>query len=97
MTDTLHSAKDLFGRKVFLKKGRANGERAEYIGYFFDKLAPSWKGKRELTHGYIAWRLTKLTLRDFAYIKSICEDTERRGGQFSKTFWGCLKKPDISS
>ena len=71
------------------KTGEKN-ERTELLRYFFEKLSPTWtKGK--LTGGLLGMRTHHLKLHDLKYIKSICEDSERRGGEFHVTFWGSLK------
>lgn len=74
-----------------VKKWRS--QRAELIGFFHEKLQKQYKyhTKKELKLSTLAFRLSHLKVVDLYYMKSACLDAERRGGSFSKCFWGSLK------
>lgn len=76
--------------KVVEKKGPRN-ERDELFDYFYTKLAPQWKGKSKLSKKLLAIKISHLSVQDLYYMKSTCNDAERRGTPFSKVFWGSLK------
>lgn len=85
------------------RKVRAyRSEREELIEYFHDKLLPSWNEfqskqakPKKLTHSFISFRLPKeLRLPDLYYLKSNCDQEERRGKSWSMVFWGSIKSRD---
>lgn len=78
------------------KRSGPRNARDEFLEYFFKRLSPSWKGKAPFTMRLLAIKISHLkSLSDLAYLKSICEDGERRGKAFSYVFWGSLKpRPD---
>ncbi len=65
------------------KKG---SERGELLDYFSKKLG------RKIP--FIAFKLTGFKLPDLYYLKSICDDAERRGTPWGKVFWGSIKNKD---
>jgi hypothetical protein len=73
------------------KQKAANSERSELIGYFHKNVNADRGGRKPLPIRAIAVKLGGLKLPDLYYLKSICEDEQRRGGSWSKTFWGALK------
>jgi hypothetical protein len=82
---------DLFGGiRVPQKKGRRS-ERGDLIDYFLEKLSPGWHGARKLTFGYLAFRLTGFNREDLYFLKSNCDQEERRGQPWGKIFWGSIK------
>lgn len=89
--DNMKSLKDLFGNYHIPIKGKIS-RRSELIGYFYDNALKSWKGKRPLTHGFIAHRLGHLSLFDLEAFRSQCEDRKRSGYEWGKYFWGVLKE-----
>lgn len=94
-------ARDLFGNVVpepgAKKKarprlpGEARNERDELFNFFYPKLASTWGKSPQLTKGYLAMKISHLSVQDLYYLKSVCLDAERRGVPFSKVFWGSLK------
>jgi hypothetical protein len=77
---------------------KAASERAELIGYFRDRLNATRDGKKykKLTYAAVAVKLSHIkSLSDLYYLKSVCEDAERRGKPFSAIFWWSIK-PQIS-
>jgi len=68
-------------------------ERSELVGYFTEKINQQREGTkyRPLTPRAIAIKLGHLNLTDIYYLKSICDDAQRRNGAFSKVFWSSLK------
>lgn len=73
------------------EKKSARSEREEIVGLFCLKLTPHWKGKRKLNSRFVGMRLNHLKLPDLYFLKSLCEDIERRGGSYSACFWGSIK------
>lgn len=65
-----------------VKKSRKT-ERGELLKYFSQKTG--WTIPR------LCGKLVGLEVKDFYYIKSICDDYERRGGVWAKCFFGSLK------
>ena len=64
------------------KKG--GSERGELLLYFSQKTG--------MTIPRLAKTLQHMPeLKDLYYLKSICEDGERRGTPFGKVFWGSIK------
>lgn len=86
---------DLFGKYRVPMIHKKGSERGEYLEYFYLNLLRDWKNKKPLNIKYVAFRLTGFTLPDLRYLKSICEDYERRGFPFSKCFWGSIKTGDF--
>lgn len=64
-------------------------ERGELLRYFARKI------DRKIP--YVAFKLTSIPTQDFYFIKSTCDDYERRGGNWSKAFFGSLKTPTNES
>ena len=76
--------------------------REELIDYIYNKVKGEWEKEGErrkkeglkskaLTHRYINFRLTNFTVKDILYIKSLCDQEEKRGYLWSKMFWGSIK------
>lgn len=81
---------DLF-EKVEQKSKKT--ERGELLVYFCGKLN---KGRAEkklkpLTIPRVAFMLTRIPTKDLYYIKSVCDDFEKRGKPFGGLFWKLLK------
>ena len=85
-------------------KARRSSERSDLIQYFMDTVnRERVRDKRKpLPFLYFARKCTGLELKDLYYLKSICEDADRRGGwkdkdgkwhptSFGKLFCGSLK------
>lgn len=69
----------------FLKvpeKKKAN-ERGDLLKYFATKI--------QKPIGFVAMKLTGLQLQDLYFIKSNCDQEEKRGVPWSKVFYGSLK------
>ena len=79
--------------EVLANKEEKNGkktERDELLSYFFVRLEPHWtKGK--LSKRFFGIKVSHLKTPDLYYLKSICDDAERRGVPFHKMFWSSLK------
>lgn len=70
-------------------KATKRTERGDLITYFHQRLTDK-KGKR-FNIGFIATKLAHLKLHDLYYLKSTCEDAERRGKPFGAIFWWSIK------
>ena len=77
--------------KITTKTSKNGGERGEIVEFFFKRIEQRWLGKRKLTFGFLARKVSHLSLRDLFFLKSICVEEEKRGVPFYKTFWGSLK------
>lgn len=88
-TDGYQTAQDLFGRVRIFKEAKPLDERATLVHYFHSN-AYDKEGKR-FDVSYIGYRLAHLKLNDLYYLKSVCEDSARRGFNWNKTFFGSLK------
>lgn len=62
---------------------KSSNERGELLKYFAEKI------KKPI--GFVAMRLTGFSVKDMYYIKSICDQEERRGEPWSKIFYGSIK------
>jgi hypothetical protein len=84
---------NLFGERKSLPKKKRRSERSDLIEYFYLNANADRDGKKykKLPVTYYAWKLSHLKVPDLDYLKSVCEDAERRGGSWSKVFWGSLK------
>jgi hypothetical protein len=71
-------------------------ERAELLQFFLDKVNAARRGTKykPLRPAALAVKLSHLKLPDLYYLKSVCEDAERRGKPFSAIFWWSLKAKD---
>lgn len=70
-------------KPTLFEKAPKKTERGELLKEFAGKL-----GK---PIGYVAMRLSGFKLPDLYYIKSIADAEERRGGIWSKVFYGSIK------
>jgi hypothetical protein len=79
---------DLFGNFRFIPVQRKQRERGELLKYFCRKL-----GKHEKKDiGFVALKVTGMTMQDMYYLKSICDQYENEGkGSWGKCFHGSLK------
>ena len=79
-------------------------ERGDLLQYFLDTINSERRAdkRKSLPFMVIAVKCTGLELKDLYYLKSICEDADRRGGwkdkdgnwhptSFGKVFFGSLK------
>lgn len=64
-------------------------ERGDLIDYLYSRLKPHWKGKTELTRGFIRYKLTNIPTKDLYYIKSGLDEREGLAG--AKWFWWSVK------
>lgn len=77
------------------KKPRTGSERSELIRYFHERARD--KAGKPYRIGYLAMRLSHLSVSDLYYMKSVLEDGSRTrdGFNWGKTFFGMLKpKPE---
>lgn len=94
----LQSATDLFGRYRVLpkKKGAGRGgEVGELLRYFCERLNPKRvkDGYKPLDEKAVAAILhAMMRKQDLFWLKSVCEDAEKRGYSFSKRFWYYAKQ-----
>lgn len=58
-------------------------ERGELLKYF--------AGKINKPIGYVAMRLTGFAVKDMYYLKSLCDQEEKRGTPWGKAFFGSIK------
>lgn len=75
------------------KKGRRS-ERGDLLEYFMQKINTQRikDGYAPIKVSYIAFRVGHLKrLEDLYYLQSICNDAEKRGGIWSKVFFGSIK------
>jgi hypothetical protein len=72
---------------------KRTSERAELVQFFTDKINADRRGTKykPLPVAAIAVKLAHLKLPDLYYLKSVCEDAERRGKPFAAIFWYELK------
>lgn len=75
------------------KRPVPRSQRDELFQYFFDLLSGPYRTftRRALTPAHLASKIAHLSVNDLFYLKSTCDDAERRGQPFSKVFWGSLK------
>lgn len=73
-----------------LKKAKVT-ERGELMEYFLKKLNASrtQDGLAPMTMGRMAHVLVGIPTKDLYYLKSVCDDAQKRNGPsaFSKKFW----------
>ncbi|MDD5068884.1 MAG: hypothetical protein PHN89_04810 [Candidatus Pacebacteria bacterium] len=84
---------NLFGQYKLPPLKRST-ERGEYLVYFTEEINKERIATKQKPFQlrYIGFRLGHLKkIADLHYLKSICDDTKRRGGIFSKTFFGAIK------
>lgn len=88
-----HIGKHISGA-VRPKKEKAT-ERGEMMRYFMDKLnyARVRDGLAPLTMGRMGRTLVAIPTKDLYYLKSVCDDADKRGGldAFCKKFWWEVK------
>ncbi len=68
-------------------------ERGELMKFFMQKLNPGRvrDGYAPLSLPRMGRVLVAIPTRDLYYLKSVCEDAEARGKDFSKKFWWEVK------
>lgn len=71
------------------EKPDRTSERGELLRLFTDKINSSRKGTkyRRLPIAAVGAKLAHLSVGDLYFLKSVCEDAERRGYSFAKRFW----------
>lgn len=86
----MQSLFDLIQKEKTPTKGT---ERGELLQFITDKINLERKGTKykQVKIVFIATKLKGFSLWDIYYLKSVCTDSERRGGNFSRTFFGSLK------
>jgi hypothetical protein len=85
----MESARDLFGAFRYIPSKKRQSERGILLEYFASKLG--WQ------IGRVVGKLGHLKdIQDLYYIKSICDQYEREGKEWSKAFNGSLKPRKLS-
>jgi hypothetical protein len=81
------------GEKWGAVSNKRLGQRQELLAFFIEKLGKGYEAHtgKKLRKGSFAYFVSHLKVKDLYYLKSICLDSENRGGSFAKTFWGSLK------
>jgi hypothetical protein len=79
------SMADIISSRAPVQKSQKT-ERGELLSYFSTKL--------DKKIPYVAFKLTMIPTEDLYFIKSNCDDYERRGGIWAKAFYGSLKPHD---
>jgi hypothetical protein len=84
---------DLFAQNAKLPKKTRRTERGDLLDYFTHNANLDRDGLKykKLKISFMAWKLQGLKVKDLYYLKSVCEQERRRGGSWSKAFWGSLK------
>lgn len=90
-TNTLKSTASLLAKYKVPQQEKRTSERTELVRYFFEHARDGWMGNRPLNAGYLASRLSHLSVTDLYAFKSMCEDRIRNGYPWGKFFWGSLK------
>lgn len=89
-----HIGKHMQGGSGGSKRDKAT-ERGELMKYFMDKLnrTRAGDGLPPLTMSRMGRVLIAIPTNDLYYLKSVCDDSEARGGTvaFSKKFWWEVK------
>lgn len=89
-----HIGKHIRGEVPKKKRGR-DTERGELMEYFMRKLNLARKrdGLPMLTMGRMGRLLVAIPTKDLYYLKSVCDDADKRGGldAFCKKFWWEVK------
>jgi hypothetical protein len=87
-----HIGKHMESGSARSKKERQT-ERGELMKYFIERLNPGRvrDGYAPLTLARMGRTLVAIPTRDLYYLKSVCEDAEARGKDFSKKFWWEVK------
>lgn len=80
------------------KKKKRPTERGELLEFFTDKLNLTRDGKafKKLKISRVAMLVSHLSVQDLYYLKSTCEDAQRRGNSFSKHFWWAIKPQETT-
>lgn len=89
-----HIGQHIAGSAPTPKKSR-DTERGELMEYFMHKLNIARKrdGLPPLTMGRMGRTLVAIPTKDLYYLKSVCDDADKRGGldAFCKKFWWEVK------
>jgi hypothetical protein len=76
---------------------KRTSERGDLLEYFTAEANRERRGKyKALPVRFYAVKLSHLKTADLYYLKSVCEDAQRRGGSWAKCFWGSLKIKDAA-
>lgn len=82
---------NLFGTVQTTKKTRRT-ERGDLVSYFLGKVNMS-RGERykKLTYGAMAYFLTGIPTKDLYYVRSVCDDWERKNKPWGALFWKLVR------
>lgn len=87
----------LKSRPLEVKVGKQPSERDLVIGELYnrmiecDKKHPSKKKYKPWTIQYFAVKMSKHSLKQLYFLKSTCNDYEKRGGNYGKCLLGSIK------
>ncbi|MEK7180120.1 MAG: hypothetical protein AAB706_01480 [Patescibacteria group bacterium] len=81
--------KDLFGDYKIPPKTRIT-ERGELLRYFANELNKLVKGMRGYNESRVAYFVSHLNVKDLYFLKSDCEQAQKRGVPFGAAFWHAL-------
>lgn len=80
---------------------RSKGDkRNEVFDYFFDRLYPDWLSYKKLNDNpkskktfqkFLAIKIGHVSVHDLIGLKGMCLDSEKRGGNFARFFYGRFK------
>jgi hypothetical protein len=82
------------------RKSKAGSERASLVEFFVDRLwqpyrifkkIPDTPKEKKKFVGYLAYKVSHIKLQDLYFMKSTGIEYEKKGGEFSKFFWGTIK------
>jgi hypothetical protein len=86
-----HIGQHITGKAPLAKKKSRDTERGELMEYFMHRLNIARKrdGLPALTMGRMGRLLVAIPTKDLYFLKSICDDADKRGGldAFCKKFW----------
>lgn len=83
------SLADLMKGRELPKKQKHRTERGDLLTYFHQRIKN--KQGKEYRMAFIASKLAHLELQDLYFLKSTCEDAQRRGKPFGAIFWWSIK------
>ncbi len=83
---------DLFNEPEISKRELTELEKfGEFRKYCFNKAKKEWNSPKPFAIHWGQKTSHLKSLSDWSYLKSICDDAERRGDIWSRVFWGSLK------
>lgn len=85
---------NLFGKYQKAPTKTRNNQRGDLILYFTERLNSGRRadGYKEVTTGYVAFKLTGIPVRDLHFLRSTCDQESKRGVPFGKVFWYSIQE-----